>query len=498
VAGLSLLQWRRDHVEQEAARLSAGTRRGVTLLLSVVGADATAAAMPEHELAEVERRLGSPLPPVLRAFYATCGHLESIFGSGDAGRFGLLPPSQLEASAGEVKTRRPAVPMIPMQLVTIVRTASGYQLAANLADASAPGASAEWLPKKRAWQHKATLFQPMFERAAWCAALAMPHQFSIVTRYVDLPGFTPLGTTLINAGLIPSAETARCDEALGVVLVRVYHTSEAWTIGARDASVRAELERRLGVPVIPTVADGQPVKPPRVEQISVEVAPAGPPTCEQFDAALTQLVRAGHGDAVKLPPPEVEAATAPRPGGRALPWALRSFHAFAQVAPELLGADRRVVRLDALTVDNGVLWIALASQAVVRWGVRAVDLALPDPPVWQFDQHGRNGAEDAEHLSAFLAQTAGWQLAMAAEWKARLNVQGQQAVHQALAKVEKSLPRIGTGKLSTPTQQCYASIERGIVASAVLEPTVTVVYFGGTHAALRAIDKSFSGKLDWL
>jgi hypothetical protein len=500
LAGLSLLQWRRDHPELEGARLSDGVRRAVTLLLGVVGADAQAAAMPEHELANVERRLGTHLPPVLRAFYATCGHLGAIFGNPDAARFGLLAPPELVVQEAHVRTHRPAVPTVPMRLAVIFRTASGYQLAAALGDASeGPGSAAEWPPSgKGAWQRKGTLFQALLERASWSAALAMPHRFSTVAPYVDLPGFTPLGTTLDNAGLIRLAETARCDEALGVVLVRMDDTSEAWTIGARDATVRAELERRLGVPVIPTVADGKPVKPPRVARSPAEVAPAAPPTSEQLDEALTKLVRAGHGDAVTLPPAKVDAGLAPRPAGRDLPWALRSFHAFAHVAPELLRADRRVVPLDALAVDKGVLWIAHESQAVVRWGVREADLASPDPPVWQYDKQGRNGAEYAEHLSAFLAQTAGWQITMAMEWKARLSMQGERIVRQALAKVEKLLPRIGHGQLSTPAEECYASVERGVVASAVLEPTVTTVYFGGTHEALGALDKAFKAKLDWL
>jgi hypothetical protein len=85
---------------------------------------------------------------------------------------------------------------------------------------------------------------------------------------------TPLGTKLwVEAGRLQSGETAYCDEALHVLAVRIDGTSEEWTIGARDASAQAELERRLGVPVVLRAVEGRSTPPPRAAATTAKSRP---------------------------------------------------------------------------------------------------------------------------------------------------------------------------------------------------------------------------------
>jgi hypothetical protein len=464
--------------------------RAIHALRAIHGSESPA-PRADAAVRDAQRKVGS-LPPALRAFYLSAGDGDELA----APLFGFVPPSELAMQEAQIAPLDPRRPPERIRLVVVRRAGSGHEYGAVLGERDPFGRLVERSRKIPRWRFvRQPLAQFLVERAAWDVALKMPFVFTaslknaLASRLTEF--FAPLAVTL--------SSNAYCEEKVGIVAVRLHRLAESWTLGAREPAAEAAIRRALRVPLV-AVRSAPHVPRASPAGSSKRAKPGGsatPPTRAQFDRAIGQILQAAHGERIEPGATSSWLAKAERRVGRALPWALASFHAFARSAPELLGANRRLVAPASLTLRDGVLWIAVEAQRVVKWGVRREDLG-EDPPVWQFDPGKPSGGEYASHLSAFLLQTAAWQSVMAAPWQAQLELHTDREVSLALTSIQRALPRVGARGLTTPTEQCFADPRREIVAILVRGAPRTIAYFGGSHEKLKVLERAMKRRFDWL
>lgn len=331
----------------------------------------------------------------------------------------------------------------------------------------------------------------LFEFAVGQVIAAMPNVFTARTFNwpKGLPGFEPLCPRL--------RASSYCDTALGV-LFRLQHM-ELFTIGAADAKVVPELERRLHARLKPYRLDGNLVAKQASKTGPQKKAKATKPASDaELRAALEAILQVRYGKAPSpAKKPGAWLAKVEKKLGAELPQLLVSFYAFVEPDETFFKIDRRLVRPEKLALVDEVLKLGEENQGLVQWGVKKKDLKLPDPPVFEFGKSSPKKGKEVSSLSAFLVQTAAWQTVFGMEASAEVRAEPDEA-DDVLAKVARAFTSVANGRFATATQDCYAAAREKAIAAVVRDDDGMVVYFGASQKTLEALEKKLDLPFGWL
>jgi hypothetical protein len=454
------LEARMDLLEE----LTEGLRR-----LLVIAGSSGAANVPEKELAATEKRLGTPLPRALRAFYEICGRHPTMQGVNVLGQ-AIVPPGELAVTKGEITfvhgpgERAYGVLVAPKDPghAVVERTAAGERISPVSVEVTVMRAAASQLVG------------------------SMP-----VVR-AGRSYLKPVGLEQIGPGRACFADVDR-----RVLLRREF--GEILTVGAATADGIAEIEKRFRTKLAAVGADAGPALAKAgaktAKKAGVRVKPAD---AARFTTAVTAVLRVRFGTAPKVPAssPAWRAKVEKRIGAR-LPDLLVTFHQLLAGDTQLLRIDRRLVPPAELTLDQGVLVLAAENQAVVRWGVRKSDLASLDPPVVQFGKSPKKAVPYAPRLSAFLVQTAAWQVVFGMPASAELPCSPGEE-DEVARKLGKLLVQVGDGRFAIPTQETYIAEKGDVVAVLLRDPQAPRVYLAADQSELEALERKLGEPLEWL
>lgn len=93
-----------------------------------------------------------------------------------------------------------------------------------------------------------------------------------------------------------------------------------------------------------------------------------------------------------------------------LPASLRDYYRIAGNLSELNKAHNVLFDIPELFVDNDFLIFMEENQAVVYWGIKIRDLAIPDPEVWQqVNSTPSEWYSEEMTFSEFIVQMIDWQ-----------------------------------------------------------------------------------------